>query len=244
MNLDRRNGSTFRPGWFVAWLAVSLAVSNAAGAATPLSAHLSEALERFVRARADAKVSEVNVPELSAFDQIAVPVDDLVVSFRTRESGSLIGRTPVTVVLTHQGREVKRSVVTVGLVAYKTVYVAARAVARGQVVGEGDIRRERRDVSSLRGPVLTRSSDLVGMRVKRSVQAGRVWQPRDIETVPVVRRGELVRLRLQSGGLRIDGTGKAGEDGRLGDFIRVLNVVSKRYVTGRVDEEGTVHVRF
>ena len=38
--------------------------------------------------------------------------------------------------------------------------------------------------------------------------------------------------------------GKAAEDGRNGDFIRVLNAASKRYVTGRVDDKGTVHVRF
>ncbi len=235
-----------RPRLAAACFAVlaSCLMATSAAASTALSDHLADALERYVRARADASVSRVEIPELGAFDEVGLPVDDLVVSFRTRQSGALSGRTPVTVILNHGGREVKRGVVTVGLIAYKTLYIATRALGRGEVVGEGDIRREKRDVTTLRGPVITRSSELVGMRVKRSIQAGRVWQPRHLETVPTVRRGELVRLRLESGGLRIDGTGKAGEDGRTGDFIRVLNAASKRYVTGRVDEEGTVHVRF
>lgn len=215
-----------------------------AWAAAPLSEHLERALEQYVKARADASVSRIDVPDLAGFDALGLPIEAIDVEFRTHEAGRLQGRTPVTVILRRDGSEVKRGVVTVGLVAYKHVYVATRAVSRGQVVDEDDIRGERKEVSKLRGPVITRRADLVGMRVRRSVQAGRVWQPRHLETVPTVRRGEQVRLRLEVGGLRIDGTGKAGEDGRTGDWIRVLNAASKRYVTGRVDEQGTVHVRF
>ncbi|MDP6980481.1 MAG: flagellar basal body P-ring formation chaperone FlgA [Myxococcota bacterium] len=232
-----------KTGLGIALLAAGVLATSAA-ADTRVSKQLGEELERYVRGRADASVSEINIPELSAFDELGLPADELDVSFRTHKTGRLSGRTPVTVILNHAGREVKRGVVTVGLIAYKHIYVAARGVRKGEVVEEGDIRRVRRDMSTLRGAVITRSSDLVGMRVRRSLPAGRAWQPRYLETIPTVRRGELVRLRLESGGLRIDGTGKAGADGRPGEFIRVLNAASKRYVTGRVDEEGTVHVRF
>ncbi len=241
MTLLRRTGAG--TALFAMWCAVGVLATSAA-ADTRVSAQLGEALERYVRERADASVSQIDVPELTAFDALGFSPDELDVSFRTRTTGSLSGRTPVTVILNHAGREVKRSVVTVGLIAYKNIYIAARAVGKGEVVDEGDIRRVRRDVSTLRGAVVTRSRDLLGMRVRRSIPEGRAWQPRYLETVPVVRRGELVRLRLESGGLRIDGTGKAGADGRAGEFIRVLNAATKRYVTGRVDEEGTVHVRF
>ncbi len=225
-------------------LLLGSAHSGWAATAESMSKRLHEELEQFVRARADGRVNRVEIPGLDAFDRLGLGSDGVDVGLRTRLSGGLLGRVPVTVILTRDGAEVKRAVVTVGLHALKSVLVANRAINRGEVIGEKDFRSERRDISVLRGPVITRSSELVGMRVRRAIQTGRVWQPRHLETVPVVRRGEQVRLRLVSGGLQIDGAGKAGEDGRAGDWIRVLNDASRRYVTGQVDAEGTVYVRF
>lgn len=51
-------------------------------------------------------------------------------------------------------------------------------------------------------------------------------------------------LVLQSGALMIQATGQAKERGATGDWIRVVNLDSKRELTGRVDREGRVHVAF
>ncbi len=226
-----------------ALIVCSMANAETRGEA-PISKRVHQELERFLRARASEAVNQVEIPQLGAFDEIGVAPEDVEIELRTRNSGLLSGRVPVTVVLSDGVAERKRAVVTASLRAVAPVYVASRSLRRGEVVTREDVRRERRDVSVLRGPVISRESALVGMRVRRSINVGRVWQPRHLESVPTVKRGELVRLRVQSGGLRIDGSGKASEDGRAGEWIRVLNTVSKRYVTGQVDAEGTVYVRF
>lgn len=227
-------------------IVAGLLLFGLAGVATAetLSHRLHGELEEFVRARADSRVNRFEIPDLAAFDQLGFAAEGVELSLRTRRVGRLIGRVPVTVILKRGDSELKRGVVTVRLRAVESVMVANRGLSRGEVVGAQDFRRASRDVSDLRSPPITQASDLLGMRVRQSIQAGNVWQPRHLETVPVVKRGERVRLRLVSGGLQIDGAGKAGEDGRAGDWIRVLNDASRRYVTGQVDEEGTVHVRF
>ena len=59
---------------------------------------------------------------------------------------------------------------------------------------------------------------------------------------PAVKRGQLVTLRLARGSLQIFARGKAREDGRTGDTIRVQNVDSRREVVGVVAGDGVVDV--
>lgn len=205
---------------------------------------LRENLDRFLKERASSRVNRVEIPNLESFGLEGIASNDVEIELRTRVNGELMGRVPVTVILSSGNSELKRGVVTAELKALANVLVATRSLNRGQVVGDGDFRNERRDVSVFRGAVITRASRLRGMRVRRSINPGQVWQPRHLEVIPTVKRGELVRLRLETGGLRIDGRGKASEDGGVGDWIRVLNSASNRFVTGQVDEEGNVHVRF
>lgn len=225
-----------------------LIISSSAQAGDPGAATLPERvhdeLERFLRSRASARVNHLEIPNLEAFNLTGVSPADVEIELRTRISGEFMGRVPVTVIVSAGKEELKRGVVTASLQSVVPVLVASRSMRRGEIVARDDFRVERRDVTVLVGQVITRRENLQGMRLRRSINAGRIWQPRHLESVPKVMRGETVRLRLESGGLRIDGTGKASEDGRVGDLIRVLNNTSRRYVTGRVDAEGTVHVRF
>ncbi|MCH7866274.1 MAG: flagellar basal body P-ring formation protein FlgA [Myxococcales bacterium] len=227
----------------VTTLLAGLIVCSSAGANQSLAARVHDKIEQFLQSRASARVNRLEIPDLEVFNLSGVSPADVNIKLRTRLVGELLGRVPVTVIISHGSKELKRAVVTASLKSVVPVLVASRAMRRGEVVTEDDFYVERRDVSVMRGAVISRERNLLGMRLRRSITAGRVWQPRHIESVPKVMRGEMVRIRLESGGLRIDSIGKASEDGRVGDLIRVLNA-SKRYVTGRVDAEGTIHVRF
>jgi flagella basal body P-ring formation protein FlgA len=74
------------------------------------------------------------------------------------------------------------------------------------------------------------------------VSAGAVWRESHVKPVPVVSRGQPVRLRIETGALWIEGPGQAREDGLAGDSIRVLNLTSRREVRGTVTAEGIVRV--
>ena len=52
----------------------------------------------------------------------------------------------------------------------------------------------------------------------------------------------MVRLNFRSGALAIEGLGKARQDGRPGDRIRVINLDSRREIVGTVTPSGEVDV--
>ena len=87
-------------------------------------------------------------------------------------------------------------------------------------------------------------SEVVGLRAKRSLRKHQIFRASQVEGVPLVERGDRVQIVLQAGALRISAAGKAQEAGALGDWIRVLNMDSKRELSGRVDRDGRVHVAF
>lgn len=60
----------------------------------------------------------------------------------------------------------------------------------------------------------------------------------------MVERGDRVTIVLQHGPLLIQTLGKAQETGAAGEWIRVVNLDSKRELSGRIDPEGRVHVAF
>jgi hypothetical protein len=62
------------------------------------------------------------------------------------------------------------------------------------------------------------------------------------ESSVAVRSGDVVRMSVTLGNLKITGTGEALQTGRVGDLIRVRNVDSKVVVMGRVDGPKSVHI--
>ena len=201
-------------------------------------------LEDYAKERSGRDVNRVEIPVLDVFNLRGVSAKDVTVRFSSRRRGAWLGRVPVAVVISNRSGELKRGVVTVTLRVMASVPVSKRRLTRGSVVKAEDIGRDRLDLSELGDDVIMDTRRIVGQRLRRGINVGQIWQDRGLESIPLVKRGEQVRLMLSSGGLRIDGAGRAGEDGWAGDWIRVMNDESRTHVTGRVDRLGVVHVRF
>jgi len=60
----------------------------------------------------------------------------------------------------------------------------------------------------------------------------------------IVKRNRTVVIRIERPGLLITAIGKAMQDGRAGDYIKVKNVDSQRIIFARVNADGTVEPVF
>jgi flagella basal body P-ring formation protein FlgA len=69
---------------------------------------------------------------------------------------------------------------------------------------------------------------VVGQRAKRFIPAGTLLELSMLEAVPIVTRGQLVRLESVAGSVRVVTTAKAAEDGLLGELIKVKAADEKR----------------
>ncbi len=131
-----------------------------------------------------------------------------------------------------------RAVAQIHLLA--PVVTLARFLPRHHVVESGDLVVRRMDLSAAGEGVFARVADVRGKRLRRSLAAGAVLRAADLESVPLVRRGDVVEIVARLGNIEVRAPGLAREDGRAGDTVRVKNMASRRLILARVAGRGTV----
>ncbi len=138
------------------------------------------------------------------------------------------------------GEREARGWVRAEIVRARPVVVLARDVRRGEVLSADDLEVRPAAGGGRRG--LADPRLVLGKRLRRTLRAGAVLTERDVETVPVVERGDLVRLVARVGAVTATTLGRAVEAAGIGERVRVENLSSGRTVAGVVREAGVVDV--
>lgn len=120
--------------------------------------------------------------------------------------------------------------------------VLTRNVERAEVLKSSDLMVERRPKMEIGGDVAARESAL-GMQMRRSMRAGQPLRVADLTKPDLVQRDQGVTLIYQTAGLYLTTRGKALDSGTEGDVVSVLNLQSKRTVTGVVSGRGQVTIQ-
>ncbi len=140
-----------------------------------------------------------------------------------------------------RGGEVAQTVPILAQVALvRKVVVAATTINRAQVIDEQHVVRAERRFS--RGDHLgeTSLSRIVGQEARRFVDRGELVTVRDVKSVPLVRRGDLVTVWNCSGSVRLKTVGKALGGGCLGETVEIKSERSGRRYSARITGPGTV----
>jgi flagella basal body P-ring formation protein FlgA len=137
-----------------------------------------------------------------------------------------------------------RIYVPVRIAAYANVLITARPLVKGDVLAMVDVLPARRVISALAYGYFERPEQVVGRTLKRSLQAGAILSPADIQQTYLVRRGQEVNLMAAQGALQVKSLGEAMGDGGLGDRIKVRNKASGRVVEGTIRSSEIVEVNF
>jgi flagellar basal body P-ring formation protein FlgA len=127
--------------------------------------------------------------------------------------------------------------------AVETVQAAvlARSVERNEVIKSSDVMVERRPKAEVGNDAAVRDN-VVGMQARRQLRAGQAVRVADLAKPDLVARDQNVTLIYESGGLYLTIRGKALEGGTEGDAVNVVNLQSKRTVSGIVVGRGQVSV--
>jgi flagella basal body P-ring formation protein FlgA len=111
--------------------------------------------------------------------------------------------------------------------------VPTRTFERGEVLKPADVVIERRPKAEAGNDLVTRDR-AVGMQARRQLRAGQPLKLADIGKPDLVLRDQNVTLTYETAGLYLTIRGKAMENGAEGDVVSVLNLQSKRTVSGVV----------
>ncbi|OKO79459.1 flagellar basal body P-ring biosynthesis protein FlgA [Bradyrhizobium sp. NAS80.1] len=127
--------------------------------------------------------------------------------------------------------------------AIETVEVAVltRDIDRAELLKSSDITVERKPKAEVTGEPASRDRT-IGMLLRRPMRAGTPIRVADIVKPDFVQRDQNVTIIYQVPGLYLTTRGKAMESGAEGDTVSVLNLQSKRTLTGVVTGRGQVTV--
>ncbi len=117
------------------------------------------------------------------------------------------------------------------------VIVAIRPVGRGDVVKAADIEIRSVDANSRQvGQRVAADSieKLIGMEARQAIQAGDIVFTDLVQAPIVVKRGDLIAVMSQSGGIRVRTSGRAMHDAARGELVQVEAVGSKEKYDARV----------
>ncbi|WP_407194131.1 flagellar basal body P-ring formation chaperone FlgA [Bradyrhizobium sp. STM 3566] len=128
--------------------------------------------------------------------------------------------------------------------AIETVEVAVltRDVDRAELLKSSDLSLERRPKAEVAGEPAARDRS-IGMQLRRPMRAGTPIRVADIVKPDFVVRDQAVTIIYQVPGLYLTTRGKVIESGAEGDTVSVLNMQSKRTLTGIVTGRGQVTVQ-
>ena len=117
----------------------------------------------------------------------------------------------------------------------------ARNVERNEVLKSSDVVVERRPKAEV-GTDAAGRDRAVGMQARRQLRAGQALRVADLAKPDLVQRDQNVTLIYETPGLYLTVRGKALESGTEGDVVNVMNLQSKRTVSGTVTGRGQVSI--
>jgi flagella basal body P-ring formation protein FlgA len=128
-------------------------------------------------------------------------------------------------------------------IAIETIEAAvlARNVERGEVLKSSDVVVERRPKAEV-GTDAAGRDRAVGMQARRQLRANQALRVADLTKPDLVQRDQNVTLIYETAGLYLTVRGKALDSGTEGDVVNVMNLQSKRTVSGTVTGRGQVSI--
>jgi len=146
----------------------------------------------------------------------------------------------VQIVVFQDGKEIGGREVTFRLKYNRNRVVTLVDIPAGMVITPENVKIEK---TSSNYPQPANWIPPYGLLTKRRLPANTVIHPDMIgplKPAVIIKRNSNVIIRLERLGLLVTAIGKAIQDGRVDDYIKVRNVDSQRIILAKVNEDGTV----
>jgi flagella basal body P-ring formation protein FlgA len=119
--------------------------------------------------------------------------------------------------------------------------VLARTIERNEILKSSDVVLERRPKAEVGAEAPARDR-AVGMQARRQLRAGQAIRAADLSKPDLVQRDQNVTLIYDAPGIYLTMRGKALDNGTEGDVVNVMNLQSKRTLSGTVTGRGQVSI--
>lgn len=160
------------------------------------------------------------------------------VNFSNRPSPGFVS---LTFVFKDKEKELK--VKTWGHVeVWVSAVVSSRALSKGEVLTREELAFQKKPFTRLPSDAVFNEEEVIGKELKTSLKPGEVIRRSYLNEPLVIKKNQEVLIVARSRSLLVRAKGKALQEGRLGDRIRVKNISSKKEIWGRVISPNEVEV--
>lgn len=125
---------------------------------------------------------------------------------------------------------------------FKPVVKVTNNLARNTVITEDDITIQETDIMRHGTDYFDLPIDVIGMAVKRPIQAGKILTKNLITKPVIIKRGDIVDIVIQAKGLMVKTKAMATENGVQDEIIKVKNLKSKRVIEAIAIKPGIVKI--
>jgi flagella basal body P-ring formation protein FlgA len=219
------------------------AADKAPAAAVKLTPHeIERQAEEFLLERLPWSRDQMELSITYGGETVDIPRDQARLAFELPERHPTMGRIPLSVKIRDENGYSQTRSLRVLVQVYMDVVKTRAAVRRDQILSETDVEVDRIKIARpLRG-ALTQMEEAVGMKIRRSLEAGEILDVNMMEKPFLVNRGDHIILVAERGTMRITAPGICKERGLKGSIVPVENVETKKTVYGRVVDSNTVEV--
>lgn len=199
----------------------------------------------YIRQKIATDNNKMRIKNVRIKKEIILPKGDITCRVEPVRNRDFIGKVPLAVIF-KVGRDFEKKVwAVVDIEMLRQVVVTRRPLRRYRQITEDDIEMREMDLARLPSNFVTSYEEILGKRTRKAIDANTVLRPDLIESPPLVKRGDVVTVVAESGGLRITTLGVVkGRSGRRGERIRVENLDSKKSIYAQVVDSKTVKVDF
>ncbi len=127
---------------------------------------------------------------------------------------------------------------------FGNVVSTTRRIKKGEIISENEIRLARKNISRLSANVLTDTSPLIGLMARRDIKEGTSLKEWMLEKNPLVKKGDMVTILADTGGIRVTVPGIILERGYKDDLVKIRNFMSKKTIYARIVNDSTAIVDF
>lgn len=177
---------------------------------------------------------EIEISELSVSEAISAMPERIII-----EKGPP-GKT-VFILHFENGKKINA---TAYIKAYDWIVVSSKAMRKGHRLLQTDIFSTLMDITKIPRGAINRTDNAVGMQLSRSVNANVPLVDIMLKDQTFVKKGQMVFLVIESRKFTIRTTGEIMANAYVGSQARVINLASKKVISGVLVDENTVKIEF
>jgi flagella basal body P-ring formation protein FlgA len=229
---------------FLTTLSIALPACAGSGGTILREKRIRAEVSSFILERTKDSGLEIKIKKIGFAGELTVPPGNVTYEFIAPRQWEGWGRSLLGLIIRVDDQVVRNLSIPVEVEALTEMVVALRPLERGEVIGEGDVSLQKRNLASASGKISRDLEQVIGKKVRIAIRGNVPVRSDYLEKVPLVKYGQHVTIIAEDGSLRVTAAGRTKGAGAEGDTVMVQNLTSKKDVQARVIDSGTVAVDF